>query len=200
MKPFREDTVLLLVANPVDVLTYFAQGMAGLPKEQVFGSGTVLDSARLRGILAQKCGVSPSSINAYVLGEHGESQVVAWSHVSVGGIPLEEAMAQNVDIDEEAIAEDTRQKASAIIESKGSTAFGIGGVVCSICKAVLYNMRSVLPVSHHQKDLEVCLSTPVVLGRKGIVKVVGMPLSESEKEALKSSAKALGQVIKEAKK
>lgn len=199
MKPLRKDTVLLLVANPVDVLTYFAQKFAGLPKEQVFGSGTVLDSARLRGILAQKCGVAASSINAYVLGEHGESQVVAWSHVSVGGIPLERAMSESVHIDKDAIAQDTKQKASAIIHSKGSTAYGIGGVVGIICKAVLYDTREVLPISHYQEDLKVCLSTPVVLGRKGIVRPVKMPLDKAETEALAASAKSLEEVIRDAK-
>ena len=77
MKPFRDDTIILLVSNPVDILTYFAQKFSGLPKNQVFGSGTFLDSARLRGILAEKCGVAASSIDAYVLGEHGDSQMVS---------------------------------------------------------------------------------------------------------------------------
>lgn len=199
MKPFREDTVLLLVANPVDILTYFAQRMAGLPKEQVFGSGSVLDSARIRGTLAQKCGVAASSINAYVLGEHGESQVVAWSHVVVGGIPLQQAVPKDAQIDKRAISEDTKQTASAIIESKGSTAYGIAGVVGSICEAVLYDTRSVLPISHYQEDLQVCLSTPVVLGRKGIMRSVAMSLDKAEREALVNSAKSLGQVIQDAK-
>lgn len=198
MKPFRKDTVLLLVANPVDVLTYFAQQMAGLPKEQVFGSGTVLDSARLRGILGRQCGVAPSSIDAFVLGEHGESQVVAWSCVSVGGIPLREAMPRE-SVDQDAISQETRQKASEIIESKGSTAYGIGGVVGSICKAVLYDTRSVLPVSHYREDLGVCLSTPVVVGRRGITKMLAMPLHGTEREAVEESAKSLEKVIQDAK-
>lgn len=197
MKPFREDAVLLLVANPVDVLTYFAQKMVDLPKEQVFGSGTVLDSARLRGILGRQCGVAPSSLDAFVLGEHGETQVVAWSCVSIGGIPLQDAMPDDA-VDKEKIAEETKQKASEIMESKGSTAFGIAGVVGSICKAVLYDTRTVLPVSHYHEDLEVCLSTPVVVGRKGITSLLAMPIHGTERKAVEDSAKSLKKVIEDA--
>lgn len=195
MKPFRPDTILLLVANPVDVLTYFAQKFSGLPKHQVIGSGTFLDSARLRGILATKAEVAASSIDAYVLGEHGESQFVAWSLASVGGVPLDEAMAASQSIDKKAIAEETKNKATNIIQSKGATNYGIGGVAASICKSILFDQRNIRPVSHYQNDLDVCLSVPAVLGRKGIVRNVPMPLSGEEKELLEKSAKALREFI-----
>ncbi|EMD90531.1 hypothetical protein COCHEDRAFT_1105722 [Bipolaris maydis C5] len=195
MKPFRPDTVLLLVANPVDVLTYFAQHFSGLPKQQVIGSGTFLDSARLRGILALKAEVAASSIDAYVLGEHGESQFVAWSLASIGGVPLDEAIESSQSIDKKAIAEETKNKATKIIQSKGATNYGIGGVAASICKSILFDQRNIRPVSHYQDDLNVCLSVLAVLGRKGIVKSVPMPLSSEEKELLKKSAKALREVI-----
>lgn len=199
MKPFREDAIVLVVANPVDVLTYFAQKQAGLPKEQVFGSGTVLDSARLRGILARRYEVAASSISAYVLGEHGDSQVVAWSQVSIGGIPISQSILKEPGMDAvtKEVAQETKETASAIIEAKGSTAFGIGGVVASICKSVLYDGRNVLPVSHYQKDLDVCLSTPVVVSRKGLSTWTEMPLESAEKAALKDSAKSLKKVIQE---
>lgn len=112
-KPFREDTILLVVTNPVDVLTYFAQHFSGLPKNQVFGSGTFLDSARLRGILASRMAVSASSIDAYVLGEHGDSQMVAWSHVGIGGVPLDRVTSEG-QIDKSAIAEETKKKAADV--------------------------------------------------------------------------------------
>ncbi|EMD58826.1 hypothetical protein GGP41_000653 [Bipolaris sorokiniana] len=195
MKPFRPDTVLLLVANPVDVLTYFAQQFSGLPKQQVIGSGTFLDSARLRGILALKAEVAASSIDAYVLGEHGESQFVAWSLASIGGVPLDKAIESNQIIDKKAIAEETKNKATNIIQSKGATNYGIGGVAASICKSILFDQRNIRPVSHYQDDLDVCLSVPAVLGRKGIVRSVPMPLSSEEKELLEKSAKALREVI-----
>ncbi|PSR82431.1 hypothetical protein BD289DRAFT_483877 [Coniella lustricola] len=224
MKPFARHTVLLLVTNPVDVLTHFAQHYAGLPRAQVIGSGTALDSARLRGILARQLGVAASSVHAFVLGEHGESQVVAWSRVAVGGIPLDQTVLSSpsssssssssvggpakqgaghsvqASLDKAAIGQETRDKAAAIIEAKGSTAFGIGGVASSLCRTILYDQRDVVPVSHYQEDLQVCLSTPVVLGRKGIVQRVDMKLESEEREALVQSAERLREVIEEAQK
>ena len=195
MKPFRPDTVLLLVANPVDVLTYFAQKYSDLPKQQVIGSGTFLDSARLRGILATKAEVAASSIDAYVLGEHGESQFVAWSLASIGGVPLDQALTSNQSIDKKAITEETKNKATNIIKNKGATNYGIGGVAASICKSILFDQRNIRPVSHYHDELDVCLSVPAVLGRKGIVRSVNMPLSDEEKGLLEKSAKALREVI-----
>jgi len=199
MKPFRDDTILLIVANPVDVLTYFAQKFSGLPKGQVFGSGTFLDSARLRGILAERTGVAASSIDAYVLGEHGDSQMVAWSTATIGGVPLAGVVDES-QIDREKIADETKSKAAAIMEAKGATAYGIGGVAASICKSILFDQRNILPVSHYQEDLGVCLSMPAVLGRKGIVRTIPMPLNDKEKEAVKKSAESLKEVIQEAEK
>ncbi|KAI5208009.1 L-lactate dehydrogenase [Aureobasidium subglaciale] len=199
MKPFRKDSIIVLVSNPVDILTYFAQKMSGLPKDQVIGSGTFLDSARLRGILAQKCGVAASSIEAYVLGEHGDSQMVAWSHASVGGVPLELALP-DTSINKSAIAEETKKKAAAIMENKGATAYGIGGVTASICKSILFDEGSVRPLSHYQDDMKVCLSMPVVLGRKGVVRQIPMKLSESEKNEVEESAKSLREIIEDVEK
>lgn len=195
MKPFASHTILLLVANPVDVLTYFAQEFSELPKNQVIGSGTFLDSARLRGIIAAKAQVAASSINAYVLGEHGESQFVAWSKASIGGIPLEQGLPPNTNLDKEAIAEETRNKAANIINSKGVTNYGIGGVVASICKSILFDQKNIRPLSHWQEELGVCLSIPAVVGRKGVVRTVEMELSGEEKELLNKSAQTLKDII-----
>lgn len=196
MKPFREDTVLLLVANPVDVLTYFAQQYSDLPRQQVIGSGTFLDSARLRGILAKKAEVAASSIDAYVLGEHGESQFVAWSLASIGGVPLSSALSSlDRAVDKTAIADETKNKATSIIENKGATNYGIGGVAASICKSILFDEKIVRPVSYYQDGLGVCLSMPAVLGRGGIVRSVPMPLDGEEKRLLEQSAKTLKEVI-----
>ncbi|KAK5089051.1 hypothetical protein LTR05_003275 [Lithohypha guttulata] len=176
-------TILLVVANPVDV----------------FGSGTFLDSARLRGILASRSGVAASSIDAYVLGEHGDSQMVAWSHVSIGGVPLDQAVGKN-EIDKKSISEETKKKAAAIMEAKGATAYGIGGVAASLCKSILFDQRNVRPVSHWQEELGVCLSMPAVIGRKGIVRTLPMDLSDQEKRELETSAKSLKEVVQEAEK
>jgi L-lactate dehydrogenase len=194
MKPLKSDTILLLVANPVDALTHFAQVYAELPKTQVIGSGTFLDSARLRGILAEKAQVAASSIDAYVLGEHGESQFVAWSLATIGGIPLADALG-DIKIDQAAIAEDTKNKATNIIENKGVTNYGIGAVAASICKSILSDDRIVRPVSHWQEDLGACLSMPAVLGRQGIVRTIKTPLSQEEKSKLEDSAKALQDMV-----
>jgi L-lactate dehydrogenase len=194
MKPLKSDTILLLVANPVDALTHFAQVYAELPKTQVIGSGTFLDSARLRGILAEKAQVAASSIDAYVLGEHGESQFVAWSLATIGGIPLADALG-DIRIDQAAIAEDTKNKATNIIENKGVTNYGIGAVAASICKSILSDDRIVRPVSHWQEDLGACLSMPAVLGRQGIVRTIKTPLSQEEKSKLNDSVKALQDMV-----
>jgi L-lactate dehydrogenase len=193
MKPFKSSTILLLVANPVDVLTFFAQKFSDLPKNQVIGSGTFLDSARLRGILAQKLHVAASSIDAHVLGEHGESQFVAWSLVNVGGLPLDHVSDQSLDKGK--IAEDTKDKATEIINNKGVTNYGIGAVVASLCKSVLFDQRDVVPVSHWQEGLGVCLSVPVVLGREGVGKALGVRLNEKEEEQLKESAGVLKEMV-----
>ncbi|EHY56155.1 L-lactate dehydrogenase A [Exophiala dermatitidis] len=197
MKPFREDTVILIVANPCDVLTYFAQKYSGLPKSQVIGSGTFLDSARLRGILSEKIGVDASSIDAYVLGEHGETQMVAWSCVTIGAVPLDQCLPPNVTLDRKAIARETKDKAAKIIEAKGATAYGIAALSASICKSILFDQRNVRPISHWVDELGCCLSLPVVLGRRGIVRSLNMPLAQEERDLLVQSADALKQIISE---
>jgi L-lactate dehydrogenase len=198
MQPFRKDTILLLVANPVDALTYFAQQYSKLPKNQVIGTGTFLDSARLRGMLAQKCSVAASSVDAYVLGEHGESQIVAWSLASIGGIPLSQFTSTSspaISLDKEAIADDVRNKATAIIENKGVTNYGIGAVAASICKSVLSDEKIVRSVSHWSEEMGVCLSMPVVLGREGVVRSVDVRLDEGERKGLEGSKETLKEMI-----
>jgi L-lactate dehydrogenase len=179
MKPLRSDTILLLVANPVDALTYFAQKYADLPKNQVIGSGTFLDSARLRGILANKADVAASSI------------------ASIGGVPLSKALPNSSDLDKNAIAEETKNKATNIINNKGVTNYGIGAVAASICKSILFDQRNIRPVSHWQEKLGVCLSLPTVLGRAGVVRTVECPLNEEEEAKLEESAKALREMVNE---
>lgn len=199
LKPIRDDAVILVVANPVDALTYFAQEFSGLPKSQVFGSGTFLDSARLRGILADKIGVAPTSIEVYVLGEHGSSQFPAWSSANVGGAALDQVVSDG-ELDKDAITEETKGKAGAIIEDKGSTNFGIGAVASSICQSILSDQKVIRSVSHWQEDLGVCLSLPAVVGRQGILRTIPISLSQEEKGNLKSSAESLKEIIEEAQK
>jgi L-lactate dehydrogenase len=204
MSPISPHTILLLVANPVDILTYFARQLSGLPESQVLGTGTSLDSARLRGILADEAQVAPNSIDAYVLGEHGDSQFVAWSSAAVGATPLELAMGNDsggvTDEFRARVEKHTRGAAAAIIEAKGCTAYGIGAVAASICKYILFDSRTVRPVSFYQPELGCCLSMPAVLGRRGIVRAMPIELDERERGALESCARGLRLVIEGAEK
>ncbi|KAH5221740.1 hypothetical protein HBI56_039720 [Parastagonospora nodorum] len=201
MKPISKHTVLLLVANPVDILVYFARMMSGLPENQVLGTGTSLDSARLRGVLAGKAGVSPSSIDAYVLGEHGDSQFVAWSSASIGTTPLRLALGDELtDEFKEEVAMKTRGAAGAIIAAKGCTSYGIGNVAASICRHILFDSRTVRPLSFFQPELGCCLSMPAVLGRRGILKAMPIELDASEKQELETCARGLRAVIEGAEK
>ncbi|KAF2281052.1 l-lactate dehydrogenase-like protein [Westerdykella ornata] len=197
MQPINPHAIALLVANPVDILTYFARKLSGLPESQVLGTGTTLDSARLRGVLAQRAEVAPNSIDAYVLGEHGDSQFIAWSSITIGTTPLEQALPEGhfTPNFKQEIAEHTRGAAAAIIASKGCTAYGIGNIAASICKYILYDVRCVRPLSYYQPDLECCLSMPAVIGRKGIVRAMPMRLDEGERRELEACAGHLRGVI-----
>jgi L-lactate dehydrogenase len=190
MKPFRSDTILLVVSNPVDILTSFAQEVSGLPQSQVMGSGTFLDTVRLRGLLANKAGISASSIDTYVLGEQGDSQFVAWSVSTIGGVPIDEAIPAST-LNRIALAEECKQEGQRIIKAKGAIAFGIGSIVSSICATILYDKRNICPISHFQPHLGCCLSLPVVLGRRGIIRTLSLPLNSEERITLLKSAKSL---------
>ncbi|XP_014561514.1 hypothetical protein COCVIDRAFT_33477 [Bipolaris victoriae FI3] len=202
MAPMNPHTILLLVANPVDILTYFARKMSGLPESQVLGTGTSLDSARLRGVLAEKAEVAPNSIDAYVLGEHGDSQFIAWSSATIGTTPLALALPPSTLTEEfkASISDHTRGAAGAIIAAKGCTAFGIGNIAASICKYILFDSRSVRPLSFYQPDLGCCLSMPAVIGRKGIIRAMPIELDDDEREKLTACAKGLRRVIDGAEK
>ncbi|RKO87042.1 hypothetical protein BDK51DRAFT_17692 [Blyttiomyces helicus] len=156
MQPIQPDAVLLIVANPVDALTSVAQQLSGLPKNQVLGSGTFLDSERLRAALADRLGVAQTAVHAYVIGEHGDSQVVAWGSATVGNTPLLQLPGMaGVNLPELAVS--VRDKAQSIIAAKGATHFGIGTCVASLCAAILNDKRHVRPVSHYIPDLDVCI-------------------------------------------
>lgn len=196
----KKEAIVLVVANPVDAMTYFAKQFIDLPEGQIFGAGTFLDSARLKGKIAEQVGVSQSNVEAFVLGEHGDTQVVAWSAVSVGGVPLDRFVSDEKKIDREKVVESTKNKAGDIIAAKGTTNFGIGSVTASICKAILFDQKVIRPVSHWQEELGVCLSLPAVLGRKGLERTIRLPLSDEENQNVQKSAKSLKEVNEEAKK
>ncbi|KAK0641840.1 lactate dehydrogenase [Cercophora newfieldiana] len=189
--PVRPDAILLVVSNPVDLLTTLALERSRLPPEQVIGAGTFLDSARLRALMAGRIGIASNSIDVYVIGVHGESEVAAWSTATVGGIPIDQTISPEAMTERAELEEQCRQQGRAIVQAKGSTPFGMGSVVASICASIALDKRNVKAVSHWQPEYECCFSLPVVLGRKGIVRNVEVPLNEEEKAKIEESVGTL---------
>jgi len=186
--------VILVISNPVDVMTYLAQELSDLPKNQIFGSGTLLDSQRLCGTLSARIGVSQQSIQAYILGEHGDSQFPAWSSARIAGIPIT-SFAQMTQNNLDNIAQTARTKAYEIIKNKGATYYGIGVCAADICENIVFNQQRIMPVSSYIDELGVCLSMPTIVGENGIEHVLPIPLDEKEKQLLQHSAKTLRDVI-----
>ncbi len=191
---YAPEAIILIVSNPVDVLTYKAYQLAGLPKGRIFGSGTTLDTARFRFHISEFLNVNPQSIHAYILGEHGDSSFPAISSASVGGQPL---LSMTNFSEERAwkAYEKARSAAYKIIESKGATYYGIGTVVSSIVAKILKNSRSVLPVSiplHQYYGYSgVALSVPCIIGRNGVEETLEIKLDWQEKRRLEKSVVTL---------
>lgn len=189
---------ILMVANPVDVLTYVALQESGLPKERVFGSGTSLDTARLRVAIANEAGVSQSHVHAYILGEHGDSSFPALSNATISGIPLAEFPDIRSEL-KQTIAGDIRQAAYKIIEAKKSTYYGIGNVVAKIVEALLRDTASILPVcSLAQGEYglsDVVVGLPSKVSSHGVEILDHYPLSDEEKALLQDSAKVVKEAI-----
>ncbi|XP_046675211.1 L-lactate dehydrogenase isoform X2 [Homalodisca vitripennis] len=199
------DTILLIVSNPVDVLSYVAWKLSGLPKNRVIGSGTNLDTSRLRFLVSQKLNLSVESVHGYIIGEHGDTSVPVWSGVNVAGVRLRDV---NDDIgrknDTESfnlIHKQVVDSAYEIIRLKGYTSWAIGLCVAKLCQSILHNAHSVHAVSNaakgfHGIDQDVFLSLPCVLGENGVSHVIKQPLREEELQQLKKSAKTMADVIK----
>ena len=200
------EAILLVATNPVDVLTHLTSKIAseaGVPSCRVIGSGTTLDTARFRALLGNHLGIDPHHVHGYVLGEHGDSEVLSWSLVTVGGVPLEEFCRQwDVCIDDAVRAEidlGVRQAAYAIIEGKGSTDFGIGSALARITEVILGDQRSLLtvctPVDEVAGVKDVTVSLPHLLGGAGILDTIQLPLGLNPEEeiALQNSAKIVKQ-------
>lgn len=197
--------ILLIVSNPVDIMTYTALKLSGLPSNQVFGSGTVLDTARLKYLLGEHLGVDARSVHAFILGEHGDSEIAAFSSANVSGIELKKFcdFACKTDKHEEAmkeIAEDVKLSAYEIIKKKGATYYGIAMSVRRICEAIILDQKSILPISCLQNGKNgienVVLSMPMIVGKHGAERSVEISLSKEERRAIKSSADMLKGIIK----
>ena len=196
--------ILLIVSNPVDILTYVALKLSGLPEKRVLGSGTVLDTARLKYALGEHLGVDSRSVHSFIIGEHGDSEIAAWSSTNVSGIPLNEFCEMrghfNHDAAMDAIAEKVKNSAYEIISKKQATYYGIAMSVKRICECIVRNERSILPVSammHGEYGIEdITLSMPAIVGIGGVETHVPSALSEEEAEKLVESAKKLKEVAK----
>ncbi|WP_103027545.1 L-lactate dehydrogenase [Salinibacter altiplanensis] len=192
------DAILVVATNPVDVLTYVSQKLSSRPNRRILGTGTLLDTARFRALLGQHYGVDPRSVHAYILGEHGDSEVPIWSNATIGGQQIQGRTVLGKAWEEEAmrsIFEQARNAAYEIIDRKGHTDTAIGLVIARIVRAVLEDQQNVLPVSTRTNGAygidDVCLSVPCVVGLEGMEKRVEPELSDDEREALRDSAQAL---------
>jgi len=200
----HSQAVIVVVSNPVDVLTYVAYRRSGWPKGRVIGSGTVLDSARLRYLLGQHCAVDVHNVHAYVLGEHGDSEFAAWSMTNLAGIPIAQycPMCGKCDqwlVERHKIEDAVKKSAYHIIDYKGATYFAVGLALVRIAGAILRNERSVLTVSavlEGEYGLRgVCLGVPSIIARSGVTSILEAQLPADEMKALLNSASTLQQVI-----
>ncbi len=196
--------IFLVVTNPVDILTYFTYKFSNFPRNKVIGSGTVLDSSRFAYLLSRHCNIDPRSINAYIIGEHGDTAVAAWSLTHIGGVPISEfcpICGRNCFEEEvkEKILKEVRESAYKIIEYKGATYYAIGLALVHIVEAILRDEKKVLPVSSVHPNIygleDVPLSLPSVVGKSGVEKVLNVKLTEKEQKELFQSAKSIKDVI-----
>jgi len=202
------DAILLVAANPVDIMTHLAAryaGEHGVPPQRVIGSGTTLDTARFRVLLGRHLGVDPQHIHGYVVGEHGDSEVLTWSLVTVGGMPLQEFCRQHGVVLDEAVRQEidhrVRDAAYTIIEGKGSTYYGIGAALARISDAILKDQRAILTICTPVVEIfgvcDVTISLPHLLGAEGAVASFPLPLSPDEQARLQASAQVVCDAIDE---
>ncbi len=200
---YNKEAILLIVANPVDILTYAAAKLSGFPENRVFGTGTVLDTARLKYLLGEHLQVDSRAVHAFILGEHGDSEIVAWSSANVSGLPLHNFCEMRGYFDHDAametLAAGVKNSAYEIIEKKGATYYGIAMSVRRVCEAIVRDEKSILPVSsvqHGSYGIDgVALSLPAVVGKDGVETIVPIALSEAEITALRASAQTLKDVL-----
>jgi L-lactate dehydrogenase len=197
------DGLLLIATNPVDILSYISWKVSGLSSEHVIGSGTILDTARFRYLLSQHAEVDPRSVHAYIIGEHGDSEVPVWSLANIAGMRLEEYCKANCTSFElqvwERIYQETKNAAYEIIQRKGATYYAVANGLLRICEAILRDQNTVLSVStlihgYHGVD-NVYLSVPCVVGRNGIIRTINLDLSPDEEASLLHSADVLRETL-----
>ena len=201
----NQEATLLIVSNPVDIMTYVALKLSGYPRHKVIGSGTVLDTARLKYLLSRHLDVDSRSIHAFIIGEHGDSELAVWSAANVSGIPLNHFCELRGYFDHmesmDRIYQSVRDSAYEIIEKKGATYYGVAMAVCRIAESVIRNEHSIMPISAYLDGLyglhDICLSIPTVVGQEGAEKVLDIPLDLMEMGKLVYSAEELKKIIGE---
>lgn len=201
------DAIIVVVANPVDVLTYATIKIAALPAGRVFGSGTVLDSGRLRTLLGEHFDIDPRSVHAYIIGEHGDSELPVWSSARIAGMPLADfsvAIGKDcLQTDLDSIFDQVRTAAYEIIQRKAATYYAIGSGLLRIVESILRNQNTVLPVSvpldGYLGIRNVCLSLPSIIGGYGVKHILPITLDEQEAAAFRHSAQVLQDIIKQAR-
>jgi L-lactate dehydrogenase len=200
------EAVLVVATNPVDVMTHLAARFAaasGVPAGRVLGSGTTLDTARFRSLLGGHCGVDPHHVHTYVIGEHGDSEVLTWSLATIGGIPLEEfARLRGIDLSESVRADIDRKVRGAaytIIRGKNATYYGIGSALARIVDVVLHDQRAILTVCTTTEEVvgvrDVTLALPRLLGGQGVLETFALPLNQEETTGLRNSARVIRQAL-----
>jgi L-lactate dehydrogenase len=188
--------VVLVVTNPVDVVTYAAQQILGLPRNQVLGTGTVLDSSRLRSLVARHCGVAVQSVHAYVAGEHGDSEIALWSSATVGAVPVlrwtDPRLPALTAVERDSISRQVAQAGYDVLHGKGYTNYAVTLAAARVIEALVYDEHQVLPVSSlltgYAGISDVYMSVPSVVNRTGVLRVLPVPLSADEREGLHRSA------------
>lgn len=198
-----KDAILLVVSNPVDILTWVTLKLSGFKENHVFGSGTVLDSGRFKYVIGERLAVDPRNVHAFIIGEHGDSEVAAWSSVNISGTPVNQFCEmrgyKTNDENKSKLSDMVKNSAYEIIDKKGATYYGIAMAVRRICESIVRDEKSILTVSsmqHHYYGADgVCIGMPSVVGKDGVEQVVCIDLNEHEANLLKESVSALNNVI-----
>ena len=187
------DGIFVVATNPLDVMTYLTLKYSGLEPHKVLGSGTTLDTARLRYMISEKVGICPKDIDAYVIGEHGDSEFVPWSNANIALKSIKCFLSKE---EREEIEHDVRNSAYEIINRKGATAYGIGMCLTRITAAILADKNIILSVSSYDKDHNICISTPAIVNKDGVKEKIRIPLDEHETKLIKESMKVISDAIK----
>lgn len=184
--------IYLIATNPLDVMTYITLQLSNAPISRVIGSGTTLDTARLRHLISKELSINPNNIHAYVIGEHGDSEIIPWSNAMIGLNPASKFLKKQA---RSRILKDVRNSAYEIIEKKGNTAYGIGMCLKNLTDAIFENSNSIFTVSAYDPKLKICIGQPAIINREGVKEIIDLNLNEEEKNEFKSSVKTIKSLI-----